>query len=108
MANFEVNSDGGKTFAANYKSFFDNAIARHEVLAIYCHNIEESARKYQVTPALWNNMIDYLDGKVTANEVEIISYTDWYNRIMGRPGSVLQGFDGDVYINTGGDRRKAY
>lgn len=108
LASFEVNSDGGKTFAANYKSFFDNAIARREVLAIYCHNIEDPAKKYQVTPALWNDMINYLDDKVAADEVEIISYTDWYNRIMGRPGSVRQGFNGDVYINTGDGRRKAY
>lgn len=66
-----MDSYGGKTFEAYYKADFDKAIARGEVLAIYCHNIEEPADHWQLTPTLWNDMIANLGAHSIAELVKV-------------------------------------
>lgn len=105
---FSVSSLDGKSFSVDYETLFDEAIARRDVLAVFTHDIIESPTNTSITPTFWYNMLAYLDEKVAAGEVEIITYTDWWNRTVGRAGSMRVGYDGDTYLITGSESQRAY
>jgi hypothetical protein len=93
-------------FATTMQGFVDLTIAMHEVLNTYTHRIIDPNTASDVSTGFFSDMIAYLDTKAASGEIEIITMTEWYDRIMGRNGAYQFDYNGDLYINTGNTNRR--
>ncbi|MBN2560666.1 MAG: polysaccharide deacetylase family protein [Phycisphaerae bacterium] len=83
------------------KDMIDLAIQDHSVLCSYTHKIVETPGPNDISLGKWAAMVAYLDEKVAAGEIEVITMSDWHNRIDHRCGGVRLGLDGYAYAMDG-------
>jgi len=69
-------------FSCTAQRYFDLAIAERGVLSTYAHRVLASPSVYDISTTFFNDMTTYLDGKVSAGDIEVITMSDWYNRIV--------------------------
>lgn len=78
-----MNSSGGKTFANNYQTTFEQHVARGEVINCYTHSVEESPSAGSVDAQFIEDLLNWVDTKVTSGEMyPPVTYSEWYNIIQ--------------------------
>ena len=68
-------------FDVTAKGKFDLAIANRAVLSAYHHQISATPTAQDISITFFNQMLAYLDEKVAAGEIEVISMSQWYERV---------------------------
>jgi hypothetical protein len=80
---YHPNSWGSNTdFTFSMQGFVDLTIAMHGVLNTYTHRILISPGVNDISTGFFSDMIAYLDQRTASGEIEIITMSDWYNRIV--------------------------
>lgn len=80
LAYYANNYGSNTSFAYSMQGFVDLTIAMRGVLNTYTHRILASPGLMDVSTGFFSAMIDYLDTKVAAGEIEVITMSDWYER----------------------------
>jgi len=91
--------DGTTEFEAN-RPYLEEMITYKALGIWWTHQIREDATDdADITPDVWNAFVAWLDEKVGNGELEIITLSEWYNRIM--PAALVFGTDGMMYRQAG-------
>ncbi len=106
-------SSGSQTdFTHTFQGKIDQAIADRTVLDVYIHKILASPGANDISTGVWAALLAYLDPLVYHSDrnpsgtIEIITMSQWYDRIVGRPGAVRFGYEGRQRALDGGGTSK--
>lgn len=78
-----LDSSGGRTFANDYQTTFEQHVARGEVINCYTHRVEESPPAGSVDAQFIEDLLSWVDTKVSSGEMyPPVTYSEWYNIIQ--------------------------
>ena len=92
-----IHGDSLTDFSAGLEAKLDQAVRDRHVANIYTHQVHDSPDAGDISTGFWADLLTWLDTNVNNGNVEILTPTQWYNRIVGRPGTVRFGYDGAMY-----------
>lgn len=75
--------------AGGLKDIIDEAVADHHCLMVYTHKVEEvDLGSSHIDIQFLEDMLDYVRGLELNDDIEVLTMSELYNRIYGRPGSM--------------------
>jgi hypothetical protein len=105
---YHANNYGSSTdFTVSMQGFVDLTIAMRGVLNTYTHRILASPGVNDISTGFFSDMIAYLDTKVAAGEIEVITMSDWYERAQPYANG-SSSVSGLVGYNEGGSISSCY